>query len=208
MTACIVLCGVLTILPRVHGHPFAKPDVSPHLTLMGFTLEKNTLSDVQNKLGISTAGACSEDVEASKMTCYVSAGPDRTEILFESGFAGGWSRLDGFKVVSGNFSSKCHLQCKVTDAVGKGVQTSGGLKLGMTEKELVALLGRPIRFRGNQIKFEWWSKRPMTKVEIAQETKTFKDPVTRPYWDVHDTIEVVMRESEVAEFEIQHTVTY
>ena len=75
-------------------------------------------------------------------------------------------------------------------------------------KELVALLGRPIRFRGNQIKFEWWSKRPMTKVEIAQETKTFKDPVTRPYWDVHDTIEVVMRESVVAEFEIQHTVTY
>jgi hypothetical protein len=48
----------------------------------------------------------------------------------------------------------------------------------------------------------------MTKVEIAQETKTFKDPVTRPYWDVHDTIEVVMRESVVAEFEIQHTVTY
>jgi hypothetical protein len=98
---------------------------------MGFTLEKNTLSDVQNKLGISTAGACSEDVEASKMTCYVSAGPDITENRLESGRAGG---LDGFKVVSGNFSSKCHLQCKVTDAVGKGVQTSGGLKLGMTEK--------------------------------------------------------------------------
>jgi hypothetical protein len=48
----------------------------------------------------------------------------------------------------------------------------------------------------------------MTKAEVDQETETFKAPVTRPYWDVHDTIKVVLSKSKVAEFEVQRTVTY
>jgi hypothetical protein len=92
--------------------------------------------------------------------------------------------------------------------LGEGLQTSGGLKLGLTQKELIALLGPPSKSKGNRLTFEWLSKRPMTKTEIDQETKTFKAPVTNPYWDVQDIIEVVLSKSSVVEFEVHHTVTY
>jgi len=48
----------------------------------------------------------------------------------------------------------------------------------------------------------------MTKAEIEKETQSFKAPVTSPYWDVHDTIEVTLNDSKVAEFEVHRTVTY
>jgi hypothetical protein len=48
----------------------------------------------------------------------------------------------------------------------------------------------------------------MTKEDIEAETQTFNAPVTRPYWDVLDTIEVTIKKSKVAEFEVHHTVTY
>ncbi|HTS13059.1 MAG TPA: hypothetical protein VMH00_13145 [Candidatus Limnocylindrales bacterium] len=48
----------------------------------------------------------------------------------------------------------------------------------------------------------------MTKAEIDRETQTFKAPVTSPYWDVHDVINVVLGDSKIVEFEVQRTVTY
>lgn len=203
----IVVSAVLLIVAMAHGQKQPSSHVSRDLSLLGFTLEKNTLADVQNKLGPSTPGGCSQEVEASKMICYVSEGPIRVKVFFESGSSGGWSRLDGFKVVSEGVPT-CHLQCKSTTAFSGDVQTSGGLKLGLTKTEVVALLGAPSKASGNRFTFEWWSKRPMTKAEIEKETQTFKAPVTSPYWDVHDTIEVMLNDSKVAEFEVHRTVTY
>lgn len=203
-----VIWAVLIAVAQVHAQKPPRPDVSPDLNLLGFTLERNTLADVESKLGPSTPGACSPEVEASKMICYVSASPSKIRIFFESGFSGGWSRLDGFRVVSESWTPACGLQCKSTNAFSGDVQTSGGLKLGLTKTELVALLGAPNKVSGNRLTFEWWSKRPMTKAETDQETQAFKTPVTSPYWDVHDTIEVTLSDSKVAEFEVHHTVTY
>jgi hypothetical protein len=202
------LALLLTTLTQIRGQTSSKSEASPHLSLIGFSLEKNTLTDVQEKLGISTAGACSDEAGASKMICYVSEGPEKTKILFEAGFSGGWSRLDGFKVVSGSLAQACHLQCKATTAFRDDIQTSGGLKLGLTRGELIALLGPPSKATGTRLTFEWWSKRPMTKAEIDKQAQTFKAPVTSPYWDVHDIIEVTLSNSKVAEFEVHHTVTY
>jgi hypothetical protein len=203
------LALLLPTLPQALGHRSSKPDVSPHLSLAGFTLEKNTFTDVQNRFGTATAGQCSDEVEPIGYICYISKGPDKTKVLFESGRFDPPFDLSGFRVVAGTRSiSPCHLQCKTTTAFGNGVRTSGGFKLGLTQKELTSLLGSPSKVSGNRLTFEWWSKRPMTKAEIDQETKIFKAPVTRPYWDVHDTIKVVLSESKVTEFEIQRTVTY
>jgi hypothetical protein len=203
-----VISAVLLTVAQVHGQKSPTPDVSRDLSLLGFTLEKNTLADVESKLGPSTPGACSEEVEASKIICYVSAGPIKTRIFFESGSSGGWSRLDGFRVVSENVTPACRLQCKSTNVFSGDVQTNGGLKLGLTKAELVALLGAPSKVSGDRLTFEWWSKKPMTKAEIDQETRAFKEPVTSPYWDVHDTVEVTLGDSKVAEFGVHHTVTY
>ena len=207
LIVCIGLILSLATLTTSSVQRSSRPNASSHLTLMGFTLEKNTLTDVQNKLGTSNTGGCSEDVEASKMICYVSEGPGKTRVFFESGSAGGWSRLDGFKVVSGDFALTCRLTCKATTTFAGDVQTDGGLKLGLNQRELVALLGPPSKVKGDRLIFQWQSERSMTKAEVDKATKTSKTPIASPHWDVQDTIDVLLSESKVVEFEIHHTVT-
>jgi hypothetical protein len=192
----------------ISGQEASKSKVSQNLSLLGFTLEKNTLADVQHRLGTTRPGSCSEDVEASKTVCYVADHSNDVRVLFESGSSGGWSRLDGFRVVSGDLPVDCHLQCKATTVFGKDIQTSGGLRLGLTREEVIALLGLPGKVNGNRLMFESWSKRPMTKSEIEREAETFKAPVTSPYWDVHDTVEVTLTDSKVTECQVRHSVTF
>lgn len=201
----LLLAGV----PAARRQRSSKPDVSSHLNLLGFTLEKNTFADVQDKLGAAKTGQCSHEVEPISYIGYISERPDETKILFESNRFDPPFELSGFRVVAGKRStSPCQIQYKTSAAFESGVQTGGGLKLGLTKTELVALLGSPSKVSGNRLTFEWWSKRPMTQVEIDQESQTFKAPVTRPYWDVHDVINVVLGESKVVDFEVQRTVTY
>jgi len=171
---------------------------------MGFTLEENTLSDVEKKLGRSTPGACSKETDASKMLCYISEaeGAGGTRVIFESGPSGGWSTLDGFKVASGKMAESCSLQCKKTSAVASDTKTNGGLKLGLTKAELLSLFGQPTKVDKNRYMFEWSSKRAMTEAELAK----FKQPVEDAYWSVDDTVEVQLSDSRVIEFEVHHTV--
>jgi hypothetical protein len=178
------------------------------MSLMGFTLERSTLADVQGKLGATTSGRCSSEEEASKMICYVSSASDKTRVVFESGFSGGWSVLDGFRVVSGSLTPDCRLQCLRTSAFDNNIKTSGGLRLGLTRQQLIALLGAPTKENRNRLTFERQWKRPMTKAEIDKETQTFKTPVTEPYFDVLDSIEVTFTGARVGEFEVRRTTTY
>src|SRR5690349_10715713 len=117
---------LLTPLPQVLGQKSTRSFSSSHLKLAGFTLEVSTLADVEKKLGPSTPGGCSKEADASKMICYVSDGAEKTRVIFESGPSGGWSILDGFKVIAGKIASTCSLQCKTATALGSDAQTNGG----------------------------------------------------------------------------------
>jgi hypothetical protein len=203
------LAFLLVMAQAVGGQrPARTPDLTPQMSLMGFALGRSTLTDIQGKLGATTAGGCSTEEEASKMICYVSSGPDKTRVIFESGFSGGWSVLDGLRVVSGSLTPDCRLQCLRTSAFDNGIKTSGGLRLGLTRQQLIALLGPPTKETRNRLTFKRQWKRPMTKAEIDKETQTFKTPVTEPYFDVLDNIEVTFTGATVSEFEIKRTTTY
>jgi hypothetical protein len=204
-----MLSLLVTGFLRVNGQDASNSNLSLHLSLLGFTLERNTLADVQHKLGAAKEGACSEEAEASKTICYASSGTDGIGVFFESGSSGAWTKLDGFRVVSGGTRIVCHLQCRrPATAFGKNIQTGGGLKLGLNREEVIALLGPPAKLNGDQLTFESWSKRPMTKSEVEKAVETFKESVKSPYWDVHDVVEVTLSDSKVAEFAVHHTVTY
>jgi hypothetical protein len=205
-TALVFLLAGVAV---ARGQRSSKPGVSTQSSLLGFTLEKSTFGDVQAKLGAAKIGQCSHEAEPISYLGYVSLSPDKTEVLFESNRSGPPFDVSGFRVVARNRStSPCQIQYKPSASFDSDVQAGGGLKLGLAKAELLALLGSPSKVRGNRITFEWWSKRPMTKAEIDQETQTFKAPVTRPYWDVHDIINVVLSDSKVVKFEVQRTVTY
>lgn len=205
----IVVSVALLTIAQTHAQKSPRPDVSRDLSLLGLTLEKSTFADVQDKLGAAKIGQCSHEVEPISYIGYVSLSPDKTKVLFESNRFDPPFELSGFRVVAGSRStSPCQVQYKPTAAFDGDVETAGGLKLGLTKAALLALLGPPRKVSGNRLAFEWWSKRPMTKAEIDQETKTFKAPVTRPYWDVHDVINVALSDSRVVDFEVRRTVTY
>src|SRR5579872_5249435 len=92
---CLVVLVVLHSLGS--AQPRSARVVSGNLTILGFTLGKSTLAEVQARLGRSEIKRCSRDEGAPKELCYASAGSDHTGVVFEAGFSGGWERLEGFK---------------------------------------------------------------------------------------------------------------
>jgi hypothetical protein len=203
--ACVVLLAVST---GVSAQSQQAPNLAGHLKMMGFTLGKSTLADVQMALGKSAARKCLRDEEASKEVCYVSAGKDQTKVVFEAGFSGGWKELDGYKVIAAGVERRCYRQCPRASHITSAVQTDGGLKLGLTRGQLIALLGPPTQTRGNKLSFQRESRQAMTKEQIEAKSKTFKSRVTDAYYDVQDTIEVTLVDSKVVEFGVHHIVTY
>jgi hypothetical protein len=167
--ACIVLLTIGAGLASAQSHPATK--VPGHLKMMGFTLGKSTVADVQASLGKSVPRKCSREEEASKEVCYVSTGKDQTKVVFEAGFSGGWKELDGYKVIAGTSERRCYRQCPRASQVTSDVQTEGGLKLGLTREQLIALLGAPKQARGNKLRFQWQSRQAMTAEQIKAESR-------------------------------------
>lgn len=205
----VTVCAVLVALSSevASAQSLAPPNVTRSLGLMGFVLGKSTLGDAEATMGKSPARKCSRDEEASNEVCYVSAGRDRTKVVFEAGSSGGWKVLDGYKVMARSVTRRCYSRCSRTAKVTSGVQADSGLKLGLTREQVVSLLGRPKRLGGNTLSFEWQTRRAMTKEEIEAAGKTFKSRVAYPYFDVDDTIDVTLADSKVVQFEVHHTVT-
>lgn len=181
-------------------------EVSQHFSFLGFTLGKSTLADVQTKLGHSEILKCSQEEEAGEEVCYVSPGDDQTKVVFESGFSGGWTELDGFKLISGKLKPRCYRECTRTPLVHGNLCTVGGLKLGLTERQLKELLGSPKRTRGNKLTFRWQSRLPMSKEQIEKGQQTSL-PMKDAFWDVVDTVEVTLMDSKAVEFHVKHIVT-
>lgn len=202
VTIWVSVLLLISMLP-VFSQQSARPSVSSHLILMGFTLGKSTISDVQKKLGASQVGRCSGEEEASKEICYVLRGPQHNRVYFEAGVSGGWSQLDEFRVVSGSEQPTCQLEC-MSIAIGSDVQTSGGLRLGLGRSEVLNLLGPPNSTSGNKLTFQWQSRKPMTKEELR---KSGQNPVTYPFWNVVDTINILLKDSRVVAFDVGHSVT-
>lgn len=203
--------SVSLVLTLAAGLVFAQsqpaPKIAGHLEILGFTLGKSTLAEVEAKLGKSAARKCSREEEASKEVCFL-AGEGQTRVVFEAGFSGGWKELDGYKVIAGSLQRPCYRQCTRVSQVTDDVQTEGGLKLGLTHEQLITLLGPPKRTRGNKLSFESQSRQPMTKEQQEAESKASKSPVTDAYYDVQDTIDVTLADSKVVEFTVHHIVTY
>lgn len=213
LTLLVLLFASLIRADKVAGQGPARPnDMAPHMGLLGFTLEHSTLADVEDKLGITALGGCSteegaREEGAPKVVCYISKAPDKTRVFFESGFSGGWSTLTGFKVVSSSLTSDCHLRCAATSSITRGIKTKGGLRLGLTREQLVALLGTPTEVNGSHLIFQRQWERPMTKAELDRERQNYNNDETRPYFDVIDTVDAEIAGSRVAAFEVMRTTT-
>lgn len=129
----------------------------------------------------------------------MSPGPDKTTVVFWAGASGGWTHLDGFRVIAGSRKLTCVLRCATSNVIRSTIQTGGGLRLGLSRAEVLNLLGAPQEINGDELSFEWQSKAKMTPQEVPNSGET--------YWNVIDTIDVTLANAKVVEFEIGHSVT-
>lgn len=187
------------------SHP--APKITDHLNILGFTLGSTTLNDVQTRLGPTMARKCSQEEEAPTELCYTSGESSQTTVVLEAGFSGGWKELDGYPVIAAGFNPTCYRKCVRSSKEFGAPQSSGGLKLGMTRKQVIDLLGRPTRTRGNELKFEWQTRQAMTREQQEAESRSLNVPVTDPYFDVIDNIDVTLADLKVVMFAVHHMVS-
>ncbi len=181
---------------------------SSQLNLLGFTIGKHTLADVQAKLGPSTPKKCSGNEEAPREICYTSNSLDHTKVIFRAGFSGGWTELDGYKIISGNLTPQCFRQCSSTVSLPRIIKTDSGLRLGLTRQQVEQILGKPIRSSSSRLRFRRKSRQAMTKEEADKQSSVFSVPTKDPYWEVLDTIDIVLAQGRAIEIDVYRTISY
>jgi len=130
---------VLTIvgMGSVVGTMCAKAIDPRHYEVLGLTFFKDEMKDVDDKLGpaVETRPPGSDFPER----CYASAGKDGTLLVLEN-----WvGTLVGFRIYHG--SQADNEKCTRTPAVSAQIATVGGLRLGLTETDVLKLLGTPTK---------------------------------------------------------------
>lgn len=155
--------------PRMEQPPYSTVLAEDQHILIGlgplqdreFNLTDKHGKDVLSLLGPAPRTRFGENDDS--LYCYVSSRPgDDTALVF---------------VVYPDWLMRVHVQadkdhiikrrerCQGTDAVSAAVRTKGGLRLGMSRTEVIAIFGPPHRVTGNSI--EYSSERPARKGEFG-----------------------------------------
>ena len=115
---------------------------SADITLLDIKIGQETLDDVRSLFGNTILfREPPNSVSAEDELCYSSTdSSDETHLIFGSGPMGGWSQITTFQVLSRRPKD---LPCTPTSLVTRVVATEGGIRLGMSTKELRAKYGRP-----------------------------------------------------------------
>src|SRR6266852_2857331 len=105
-------------------------------TLLGVTLGKSTLKDVQRTFGDHPIVRYGEGGDATSQIC-ISSREGHAKVVFSSGPSGGWQTVTNFDLVSAIANRTQTHPLRITDChagtfTSADVGTTGGLKLGLT----------------------------------------------------------------------------
>lgn len=180
------------------------------MTIMGLTLGKHTLKDVQSELGKAELLPGLE--HKPNRVCYISGdNSDGTILIFQA-----WeisSVLTSFRILSSQANFKESDQCAKSKLISKDMVTDGGLRLGLSRQQLKAILGKPTKEQGNSLLYVYHSKQSMTKEEIDEMKKVFRTsipPSTKEefYWDITSSIEGIFLNKELIVITVTKLETY
>lgn len=155
--------------PRLEEPPYSAVLDDAHYILVGlgpkqdreFNLGGKYSKDVLALLGPAPRTHFGENDDS--LYCYASSRPgDDTAVIFV--VYPDWLisvdvHADKARII------KHRERCQDTDAVSAAVRTKGGLRLGMSRTEVLAIFGPPPRVTGNS--FEYSSERPAKKGEFG-----------------------------------------
>lgn len=138
----------------------ARAALEKHMSLLGLRLEKDTIQDVESRIGKTQRIEFHGDHGDAVVLCYISArAEDTTTVEFVSDFLNSYKKLNVFRITS-EPRNEVAGQCRKSAQVSKEIATPSGLRLGLTQSELIAILGPPKKSRPESMAFEFFLQLP------------------------------------------------
>ncbi len=178
-----------------------------HLTVLGVTVGKQTLNDVQRRLGSTVILPRRE--QAPKRICYVSSrDDDGTIVVFEAGAIGGWEEITSVSIFSRKAKFVERPSCAASGIISKDVRTPRGLRLELDRRDLTKMLGAPTAERSNNVLYVYRKERRMTQEQIEKMAKLWPQVKGHPFADVSSDIELTFADSKLVSLTISKVETY
>ena len=172
-----------------------------YLTLLGFELEKTTLSEIQSRLGTAPIKHTGDAAEAYYGICYLSREHNAT-VYFESGEMGGPEHtLLGFAVRNTMEKSQICGDLK-TDQTNL---TLGAIEPGRNIDDVRRELPQPVKNISNGIQYQQLTQVPFTKKEV--ESMQIQE-MRHAFWDVTVTIRVFEDNGTVSGYEVSKVTSW
>lgn len=122
-------------------------------TVMGFTMGDKTFDDAKNILGDAQRWHTGDAAASEEKICYFAkkGSENVTFVLAQNSEMG--SAIDDMRLIGG--SVLFQNQCKELKAAPSAFRTASGIRIGMTEKELRAILGKPSGSKDGMLVYGW-----------------------------------------------------
>ncbi|MHB8844612.1 MAG: hypothetical protein ACYC7L_07645 [Nitrospirota bacterium] len=181
-----------------------------HLTLMGLTIGKSTLSDVIGKLGDTEFFKSDEKEHADDRICYRSDSKiDEIVVIFDAGALGGWSTITSVTLA---YADKANVvdtrSCKRIALVKRQASTKSGIRLGIDLSELERILGKPNEIENEIASYHYYSQKRMSDKEVRRYENLGTGVRNYPYFDVMSGVEATFRNSRLVLVTIHKTESY
>jgi len=161
--ARIFLFMIISIVfPSVSGGPASAAEKidAANYTILGLEIGESAWHDVQSKFGFALAFGDETDPEAQQM-CFIS---NRDEALLLLKFK--HNRLRRLRLQSNkNQFYKWHF-CTESNQVSKYTATASGIKLGMRENDIKAILGAPTEESNTRLQYRFRNPQKTAIIEI------------------------------------------
>lgn len=173
----------------------ARITASGYRELSGLVLGKSTVADVSRVFGPAPERQTSEPQITT--LCYTSGSGPRTVLQFFN-----WYDPIEFRIFRGKPAHDSY--CRPSRLVSTRLATAAGLRLGLSPKQVIALLGRPTRVRGHEFVYCSEYQQPKTPQQIAADRRAGLPKDLLGPTDVWDTIKIKFGASGAAYIDVEH----
>jgi hypothetical protein len=189
---CLLLSSSWTVNASSNQGARTSAAFAAHLSVLDLTLGKSTLDDVKTKLGEATASKSGQGGDSVNELCYTPHSRGEVKVVFQSGAAGGWTELTGFRLMSARAADPLSRSCSLSPHMTESPRTAGGLRLGLSRSKVLRLLGPPSRTKGSTVVYVSHSQ---TRANGAR------------VFDVQTIIEVTFDDAKASIIAVYHTIT-
>ncbi len=153
----------LRTIEEVDVGPTQEREVSgSNFKIVGIALEENFFELAAKKLGRTTVVERGDAAGGREQACYVSLGAGKKiYLIFERGEVN-----YSFYLFSGGKPWNGRELCAASEQVGLQTSTVSGLRLGLTQKQVIAILGRPSLQRKDRLVYSLHATKKLTEEEL------------------------------------------